>query len=230
MKLAVLVLVAACGGAQQHPVAPREGAVVGLARDHDSGEPVAHAKLRLRLQGDLRGRATTSGAQGTFTFEHLPPGRYSLSASFAGQPVSVANIDVAPGKTAVVDVTFTLGQPDPVTVDFGNPKEGAIDRYHPTHHAADLGLIEGIVTDAGSRERVAGAVVTATRGPDTEALTAVTDDQGRYRFDAVEPGTYIVSAYYSISGRGEFEIRRSDITVAGGEGVIVPLWIEAAKL
>jgi hypothetical protein len=225
VKLAVLFALAACG-APQHP-APREGSIVGLARDHDSGDPVAHAELRLRIQGDVRGRAATSGAQGAFAFDHLPPGRYSLSASFAGQPVSVENIDVAAGKTAVVDVVFTLGQPDPVTVDFGNAKEGAIDRYHPSHHAAGTGLIEGTVSDSGSRERIAGAVVTATR--DGDALTAVTDDQGRYHFDAVEPGTYVISAYYSVSGRGQIEIRRSDIAVAGGEGVIVPLWIESAK-
>jgi hypothetical protein len=228
VKLAVLVLVA-CGGSQQHPVAPRDGSLVGLARDHDSGDPVAHANVRVRLQGDIRGRATTSGATGAFGFEHLPPGRYSLSASFAGQPVAVENIEIAPGKTAVVDFMFTLGQPDPVTVDFGDAKEGAIDHYHPRHHATGTGLIEGTVSDSGSHERVPGAVVTATRGPDTEALTAVTDDQGRYHFDTVEPGTYVVSAYYSIGGRGQFEIRRSDIEVTGGEGVIVPLWIESAK-
>jgi hypothetical protein len=225
VKPAVLFALAACGAAQ-HP-APREGTVVGLARDHDSGDPVAHAELRLRVQGDVRGRAATSGKQGAFAFEHVPPGRYSLSASFAGQPVNVDNITVAAGKTAVVDVTFTLGQPDPVMVDFGNAKEGAIDRYHPTHHAATTGIIEGTVTDSGSRERVGGAVVTATAGGDS--LTAVTDDQGRYHFDTVQPGTYVVSAYYSIGGRGQIEIRRSDIAVAGGEGVIVPIWIEIAK-
>lgn len=227
MKLAVLLVLAGCGAAQR-PV-PREGAVAGLARDHDSGDPVAHAALRLRAQGDVRGRSATSSAQGAFAFEHLPPGRYSLSASFAGQPVNVDNIDVAAGKTAVVDVTFTLGKPDPITVDFGDPKEGEIDRYRPAHHAADSGVIEGTVTDSGSRERVPGAVVTASRGRDTNALQAVTDDQGRYRFDPVSPGTYEVSAYYSITGRGQMEIRRSDIAVAGGEGVIVPLWIESAK-
>jgi uncharacterized surface anchored protein len=225
VKLAVVLVLAACG-ASQHPL-PREGSIVGLARDHDSGDPVAHAELRLRLEGDVHGRAATSSAQGAFAFDHLQPGRYSLSASFAGQPITVDKIDVARGKTVVVDVTFTLGQPDPVTVDFGNAKDGAIDRFHPTHHAVDTGLIEGTVTDSGSRDRIAGAVVTATR--DGDALTAVTDDQGRYEFDAVEPGTYVVSAYYSVGGRGQIEIRRSDIAVAGGEGVIVPIWIESAK-
>lgn len=225
MKLAVLVL-AACG-AGQHP-GPKDGSIAGVARDHDSGDPVAHAALHVRLQGEMRARSASSNAQGAFTFDHLPPGRYDLSAAFAGQPISVDNIDVARGKTAVVDVTFTLGHPDPITVDFGNPKEGQIDRYHPAHHAQTTAVIEGTITDAGSRERVAGAVVTASRGPD-DALQAVTDDQGRYRFDGIPPGTYTVSAYYSIAGHAQIEVRRSDIAVAGGEGVIVPLWIEITK-
>jgi hypothetical protein len=227
VKLIVLAAAAvACGGAQR-PARPNEGAIAGVARDHDSGDPVAKAQIRLRAEGEMRARGVTSNAQGAFELDHLPPGRYTLSASFAGQPVEVDHIDVARGKTAVVDVTFTLGRPDPITVDFGNPKEGAIDRYHATHHAADSGIIEGTVSDSGSRERVPGAVVTATQG--TNTLQAVTDDQGRYRIDPVAPGTYVVSAYYSIAGRGQIEIRRSDIAVAGGEGVIVPLWIESAK-
>jgi hypothetical protein len=38
-----------------------------------------------------------------------------------------------------------------------------------------------------------------------------------------------VSAYYSISGRGQIEVRRSGIQVAAAEAVVVPLWIELAK-
>jgi hypothetical protein len=224
--IAVALVLAACGAAQH--AGPNEGAIAGVARDHDSGDPVGKADIHVRVEGVLTGaRATTSDSKGSYVIDHLRPGRYALSASFAGQPVNVEHIDVAGGKTVVVDLTFTLGRPDPITVDFGNAKEGAIERYHPAHHAADTGLIEGTVTDSGSRERVAGAVVTATCGNDS--LEAVTDDQGRYRFDRVQPGTYVVSTYYSIGGRGQIEIRRSDIAVAGGEGVIVPIWIEIAK-
>jgi uncharacterized protein (DUF2141 family) len=224
VKLAVLVL-AACGAAQ-HP-APKDGSIAGVARDHDSGDPIAHAEIRVRAQGEMRARSASSNKQGGFELDHLPPGRYDLSASFAGQPLTVDNIDVGAGKTAVVDLTFTLGRPDPITADFGNPKEGAIDRYHPAHHAQATGIIEGTVSDAGTHERVAGAVITAARG--TNALQGVTDDQGRFRFDDVEPGTYVVSAYYSIAGHGQIEQRRSDIAVAGGEGVIVPLFIELTR-
>ncbi|HSN28766.1 MAG TPA: carboxypeptidase-like regulatory domain-containing protein [Kofleriaceae bacterium] len=228
MKLiAVLVALAACGSAQ-HPVQPKGGTIAGVARDHDSGDPVSKATIVIRPEGALAAaRTVKTDAKGNYSVPALPGGAYSLSASFAGQPISVEHITVTGGHTAIVDLTFTLGKPDPITVDFGNPKEGAIDRYRPAHHSPATGVIEGVVTDSGSRERVPGAVVTAARGED--ALQAVTDDEGRYKFDDVEPGTYVVSAYYSIGGRAQIEIRRSDIAVAGGEGVIVPLWIEVAK-
>jgi hypothetical protein len=221
----VVVMLAACGAAQ-HP-GPKGGSIAGVARDHDSGDPVAHAQLTVRMQGEMRPFSLSSNARGAFSFDHLPPGRYDLSASFAGQPITVDNIDVTRGNTSVVDVTFTLGRPDPITVDFGNPKEGEIDRYHPAHHTAATGIIEGTINDSGNHERVAGAVVTAVGASGT--LQAVSDDQGRYRFDDVHPGTYVVSAYYSVAGHGQIEVRRSDIPVAGGEGVIVPLWVELTR-
>jgi len=228
--LAALFVVVAAGacGSVQHPAPSKGGAITGVARDHDSGDAVAKATIVVRPEGVLmQARTVTTDAKGHFTIGDLPAGPFSLSASFAGQPVSVDHINVEQGKSTVVDVTFTLGHPDPISVDFGNPKEGAIDRYRPSHHSPATGLIEGTVMEAGGRTRVPGAVVNARKGIDT--LTAVSDDEGRYRFDDVPPGTYEVSAYYSIAGRGQIEIRRSDIAVAGGEGVIVPIWIEVAK-
>lgn len=220
-----LVILAACGAPQHRR--PLDGAIAGLARDHDSGDPVAKAEIRIRARGELAPLETISTREGIYGVDHLRPGRYSLTALFAGQPVEVENIDVVAGETSIVDLVFTLGQPDPIHVSFGDPKEGEIDRYRPSRHARESALIEGTVNDAGSHIRVAGAVVTAARG--TDVLQAVSDDQGRYRFDPVPPGTYVISAYYSIGGRGQIEVRRSGIRVDGAEGVIVPLWVELAK-
>ena len=52
---------------------------------------------------------------------------------------------------------------------------------------------------------------------------------GRYRFDNVTAGTYAISAYYSIGGRGQIEVRRSDIAVGPYQGVLVPLFIELKR-
>ena len=172
------------------------------------------------------GTRTVSAPDGLYAIDHLKPGRYSLFAKFAGQVVTINNIDVRAGDAAFVDVTFTLGNPDPITVDFGDPTQGEIKRFRPRQ---DVASIEGVVSEFGSRARVIGAVVTAYGGPRAETLQTVTDAHGRYRFDGVAPGTYAVSAYYSIGGRGQIEVRRSDVVVDAGHGVFVPLWIELKR-
>jgi hypothetical protein len=220
----LVVLLAACGGAQVRR--PSQGSIAGLARDHDSGDAIARAEIRIRPPGAGAPLLTTSNDQGLYDLGHLAPGRYQLSARFAGQPVDVQNIDVRAGETTHVDIVFTLGRPDPVHVDY-DARDGAIDRYRPTHLGKTVAIIEGTVNDTSTRERVPGAVVTAVQGELTEQT--VSDDNGRFRFDGVAPGTYSVSAYYSITGRGQIEVRRSQIDVAGAEAVIVPLWIELVR-
>lgn len=232
MRIAVLVVfLAACGGAvSKSATGPREstGEIVGLARDHDSGDPVAKAEIRVRATGELAPIATVSNDEGTFEIAKLRPGRYTLSALFAGQPVEVSNIDVRAGETTTVDVTFTLGRPDPIQIDHG--KKGAeIDRYRPKSLPTSIGLIEGTVNDISTRQRVPGAVVTAIEGNEASAQQTVSDDRGRYRFEAMRPGVYSISTYYSVGGRGQIEVRRSGIEVAGAEAVVVPLWIEMQR-
>ena len=237
VRYAVLVLLAACGAAATTgPGATARhnktvGEIAGLARDHDSGDPLALVEIRLRGH-HIDGLHTTSDDHGHYDLGQLSPGSYQLSAQFAGQPLEVANIDVKAGETTYIDLVFTLGRPDPIHVDYGDPKESQIDRYRPPHLGATVARIEGTVNDTSTKERVPGAVVTAvTMRPDHVPQTeqTVSDDDGRFRFDGLVPGTYAVSAYYSIGGRGQVEVRRSEIAVAGAEAVIVPLWIELVR-
>jgi hypothetical protein len=159
-----------------------------------------------------------------YEIDDLAPGTYTLHSLYAGQPITITAIEVSPGIATYVDVSFTLGEPSPIVLDWGDRRDGEITRF-----SAPVPRIEGAVADSSTRARVPGAVVTAARGPEDETLQAVTDDHGRYRFDDVDLGTYAISAYYSIGGRGQIEVRRSDITVNAGEGVFVPLWIELSK-
>jgi hypothetical protein len=218
----LLVLLAACGGAA-HP-RPTEGSIGGLVRDRASGDPVAMAEIQ------VAGHETRSASDGLYSIDHLRPGRYTMHAHFAGQPITIRNIDVKAGDATFVDVTFTLGNPESIDVDFGDPTQGAIKRYYPKQLSPSLALIDGTVSELGTRMRIVGAVVTAEGpGGPQAALQTVTDDQGRYRFDNIAPGTYAVSAYYSVGGRGQIEVRRSDIEVAGAEHVEIPIWIELSK-
>lgn len=170
----------------------------------------------------LGARVTKSDINGIYDFDHLAPGTYTIVARYADQPVTIKNIEVSAGMATYVDVSFTLGDTTPIIVDFGDPRAGEIQRF-----ATAVPRIEGFVADASTKERVPGAVVTATGVG--EALQVVTDDHGRYRFDNIQPGTYAVSAYYSIGGRAQIEVRRSELEVAAGQGLSVPLHIELAK-
>jgi hypothetical protein len=232
--LPVLALAAAActhtrGDAPRIP-RPTTGEITGLARDHDSGYTIQNADIRVRAQGQLGApQHTVSNVSGIYTFSNLPPGRYDLTAEYAGQPIEIANIVVAADEVIYVDVAFTLGHPDAIAHDFNDPTASAIDRYHPKDLPADRARFEGTVNELVSHQRVAGAVVSLT-GPQTSgALQTVTDDAGRYHFDGLVPGTYTVSAYYSISGHAQIEVRRSDVTTVAGEAVVVPLWIEATR-
>jgi hypothetical protein len=214
-----LVALTACAGTQRPR--PTTGSLAGLARDQGTGEPVGMASLELST-----GMRTMTDTAGLYAIDHLKPGRYTMVATFAGQPITIKNIDVHAGEATFVDVTFTLGDPDPIIVDYGDPTQGAITHYRPKRAIA---LIEGVVSELQTRERVEGAVVTAVGGPREETLQTVTDRHGRYRFDSIDPGTYVISAYYNIGGRGQIEVRRSDIEVGRAQGVMVPIWVELAK-
>src|SRR5438105_14337180 len=130
VRMYLVLLAMGCAGTQHAPHATT-GAIAGLARDRTSGDPVARASIHVRADGELAARAASSAGSGAYAVDHLPPGQYSLSAEFAGQPIDVEHIAVRAGETTVVDLPFTLGKPDRIRVDFGNPEDGAIARYRP---------------------------------------------------------------------------------------------------
>ncbi|MEO8703121.1 MAG: carboxypeptidase-like regulatory domain-containing protein [Kofleriaceae bacterium] len=222
--IALVLAVTACSGTQRPP-APTTGTIAGLARDQDSGDPIAKAEIRITTKAN-QSLVAISTDRGMYDLDHLQPGMYELVATFAGQPVRVKNIEVSAGKITMVDIVFTLGRPDPIVTDYTDVKS-KIDRYHPKNLTDTVSIIEGTVNDSETHQRVSGAVVTAVAATDvTQTQQTVSDDYGRFRFDSMPPGTYSVSAFYSISGRGQIEVRRSGIAVAGAEAVVVPLWIE----
>ena len=235
--LMLALVVAGCSAGPRAAAPPADvrvtkttGAIIGLARDHDTGDPIALAEIRLAGKA-MHHVHTTTNDTGHYMLERLPPGTYTLVAEFAGQPLEVHDIAVKANDLTHVDLVFTLGRPDPIRVSYVDPKKSQIDRYRPPHIPDGTAIIEGTVNDLQTHQRVTGAVVTVVThgpaGPQTEMT--VSDDDGRYRFENVTPGTYAVSAYYSISGRGQIEVRRGGIAVGGKEAVIVPLWIEMVR-
>ena len=202
--------------------------MVGLARDSHTGEPVAMAEIALHGPNE---RTTSTNTSGLYTIDGLAGGTYTLKAVFAGQPIEITKIPVRDGEATYVDIMFTLGDPQPILVEFGD-HANEITRHYPPNIAPATATIEGIVADVSTRGRVAGAVVTvAHRDPADQLQTeqTVSDDHGRYRFERLPPGSYTVSAYYSIGGRAQVEVQRNKIEIKAGEAVVVPLMIELAK-
>lgn len=172
-----------------------------------------------------------SNQRGIYEIDGLERGTYRLKGVFAAQPIVVSNIDIHDGEATYVDLTFTLGDPQPIRVEFSD-HTGEITRYHPKDLSPTTARIEGTISELQTRQRVAGAVVTAIPrvvAVHQEVEQTITDDAGRFRFLAVVPGTYTVSASYSVGGRAQIEVQRNQIEVAGAEAVDVPLAFEMTR-
>lgn len=130
VRIAVLLAcLVACGAPQR--ARPTTGAIAGLARDHASGDPIAKVEIRIRADATARQRVTASGDRGAYGVERLPPGRYRVSAAFAGQPLDVLNVEVRAGEVTTVDLVFTLGRPDRIRIDLGAPQQDSGLRAMP---------------------------------------------------------------------------------------------------
>lgn len=225
MRHAVLVF-AACSAAPTTPHGPALGEITGLAWDRSNGAALGGTDI------SANGHHAKSDDGGVFDLAKLAPGHYHVVATHDTRTVSI-DVDLPAGDAMFVKLPFagvpadgTPPEEQHVTLD--DPSENEITRYHSATIAANAARIEGFVVDTRSHAAVTGGVVTAVgpAGP-TAAYQTVSDETGRFRFD-VSPGTYVVSAYYIVSGRGQIEVRRSDIAVAGGEAVVVPLLLDTA--
>ena len=227
--LLVLVVIwgSACGATQGPVKRKTHGAITGLTRDGDSAEPLGAAEVHVKRPNapDLVG---VLGRDGMYTIDPVVPGRYTVVGTYARQTVTITNVAVDAGEASYVDIQFTPGRPEPYTIDYTDPEVSEIKTFKTTDKRT---LIVGSVADSGSRIRIPGAVVTAygPAGTYADTLQTVTADDGRYKFEPVTPGVYVVSAYYSVGGRGQIEVRRSDIHVEIGDEVDVPLFIETTR-
>jgi hypothetical protein len=177
-----IAFLVACGGKGEGTTANRtklKAAVLGLARDTHTGEPVAMADIE--LIGPSK-RKTLTNKNGLYTIDGLAAGTYTLKGVFAGQPVQITKIPVHDGEAVYVDLMFTLGDPQPILVVFGD-RSAEITRYRPKNIQPSAILIEGTVSDVQTRERVIGAVVTAVYTDAAKQMhteQTITDDHGRH--------------------------------------------------
>jgi iron complex outermembrane receptor protein len=101
LPLVLFVFILSPLAARAQTVPPVAGTIAGRVVAAD-GAPVPGAEVRV---AELR-RRTTSGEDGSFRFEALPPGNYLLEASSPRLGAAVERVRVAP--ESAVDVTLTL--------------------------------------------------------------------------------------------------------------------------
>jgi hypothetical protein len=217
MRLAALcvcsVAVAATAAAQVS--GSSEGSIRGLAYDSLLHAPLAGAEVWVR--GTTR--RTITDTSGAFHFEAVPEGRYVLVLSHPGLDSAglfnlAGAVEVAAGRVA--------------TARLATPSLGTIWQHRcpsPLVAEADSGILLGLVTDAASGDRLAGAAVVGTwivlaiRGTDvtTEELSfaTLTDSVGAYVACGLSTeATVHTRAYGAGDSTGSIQVRPGARAVA----------------
>ncbi|HVV86991.1 MAG TPA: carboxypeptidase-like regulatory domain-containing protein [Kofleriaceae bacterium] len=219
------VAVAGCVHGAPPPARPPAGMLAGIIRDASSGAGVPDALIVVPRAGAGAPIEAHTSHTGTYAIDGLPPGSYHVTAYRDHQPIGDATVLVQAGRVSGFDLVLgnvLVARPDDPTVV---PSAPPLWRFHPADADPHAATIEGTVTELGERFRLEGAVVNVADDDGNLVGYAITDEAGRYQV-SLPPGDYAVSAYYTLVGRGQFEIRRTQVEVGGGEVVEVPLEIE----
>jgi hypothetical protein len=156
--------------------------VTGTVVIEGAGSPVRRARVTLSAAELRGGRSVVTDDQGRFSFQALPAGRFTLTAS----------------KSGFVDITYgakRAGRPGtPIQLSDGQNLTGL------TIAMPRGGVITGIVVDEhgepapGTPVRALRYVMQTGERRLQQAGQDQTDDRGMYRIFQLQPGDYIVNA------------------------------------
>jgi hypothetical protein len=190
-----LLLIAGRASSQQ-VAAPGSRALAGVVTD-TAGTPIDSADVSI---ASLKRRAT-SAADGSFRFDDLKPGRYSVSARRIGFAPQVRTVVVGP--------------------DGGTTRFSLVPTAHilaPVVSSAALGGLSGVVGDT-AYNIVAGAQVTVL-GTDRRTES---DSLGRFFID-LHPGRFVVRVT-----RTGYDSRMLSVTIPPDSGRRVTVWLQPGE-
>lgn len=95
---------------------------------------------------------------------------------------------------------------------------------HPTLDD-NTGIIQGIVGDERTGDRLAGATIIAKLPGSTHQEVVITDDNGEFVLQHLPPGAYNLDLFYA-----ELEQHQSGVTVGAGEITLRWLWFDTSTL
>lgn len=218
---------AACHPGQRaaRPGPATVGSLAGLIRAADTGDGLPDATVVVRRPGELAPLEEHPTGSGAYMIAGLPPGPYRVLVFLDQRTIGDRTVDIVAGRVTGFDLAV---DPRPAMVDSDAPAPPTppLWRFRPPGADPTVGAIEGTISEQADGTRLEGAVVTVIAPDGKLVAEAVTDESGRYRIEAIAPGDYVVSAYYTVLGRGQFEIRRNDVHLDGGDVVVVPLALE----
>src|SRR5262249_30332031 len=136
-------------------------------------------------------RSATTGEDGRYSMRNLPPGTYYVQREAEGPGMAFMAFTVVAG-----DGGGPAG-PKPPGVE---TKVGADQASRVDFSDADLGAVEGRVLDDG--KPVEGATVELrTEGPFSMPKNARTDADGRFDFDRLDPGSFVLAVQMAPESR-----------------------------
>ena len=184
------------------PQQPRDGpraAATGASRlsgvvvtDERSPEPVRRAIVTITASTSVGGsRSTITDDEGRFTFEALPAGRFTVTASRRAY------------LTAAFGATYPGDGGTPITLgDAAQVDDVRITLWRGA-------VLTGVIADSSGTPvpSLSVTVFRATESSYERAGEDVTDDRGVYRVYGLQPADYIVAAAPRATGGGDMGVR-----------------------
>lgn len=136
------------------------GSIQGTVKDYDSGELLGNCRVSLSPGGE----SASTDANGSFSFDDLEPGGYTLSFSKSGYSDETQDVTVVTGQTSKVTVYLMLP-------------------------SATTGKIAGTIKDYKNGQLISNCKVSLT--PSGKSVTS--SSSGTYEFVDLNPGQYSVS-------------------------------------
>jgi hypothetical protein len=166
-----LILIAAVGliVGVNLPVARAEetaGAIVGVVTN-SAKLPVAHATVTVRRVDGSGIRATMSGSDGIYSFNDLPPGRWSITSQVDGSSEFAEHaIDVAPSKVTGHDIVMNAPAGKPAATVAARKVTAAVTPGAPAP----------VTAAAPAVPTVPEALQAPEPGPDVDTMTPFAND------------------------------------------------------
>ncbi|MBF0450616.1 MAG: carboxypeptidase regulatory-like domain-containing protein [Candidatus Magnetomorum sp.] len=194
-------------------VASLKGLISGYIPECETQEscvkPIANALVVLTLlnltdttsdDSLVKQLETTSGEQGQYAFENLKAGVYALRIEADGWMLWEEPIKILPGKETLIDIELQR-QPEPSVLK-GMVRNGAVD--------CDQTTTDCIVGIGGAQVSLIPRINDTT----LQSLTTETDDSGRFMFENIPMGFYVIRIEAE-----NFEPHKIEIDIHPGENI-----------